>query len=143
MGKENLKNTAVTIKSYRYCRILIAVFFFAFALRPLPYFQAQKKPAFCRRLPSPRYIWTFPLCTPFPILYQSQASLLYKEDMFIPDVSCFAKAKGAVDVFGALTSGKVPLGFCRPQALEEVGPAIMIVSPFFKKTFDLVESAVL
>ena len=33
-------------------------------------------PAFCRRLPSPRYIWTFPLCTPFPILYQSQASLL-------------------------------------------------------------------
>ena len=84
MGKENLKNTAVTIKSYRYCRILIAVFFFAFALRPLPYFQAQKKPAFCRRLPSPRYIWTFPLCTPFPILYQSQASLLSKKPDFNP-----------------------------------------------------------
>lgn len=33
-------------------------------------------PAFCRRLPSPRYIWTFPLCTPFSILYQFQASLL-------------------------------------------------------------------
>lgn len=63
--------------------------------------------------------------------------------MLISDVGCFAKAEGAVDVFGALTSGKVPLGFCRPQALEEVSPAIMIVGPFFKKTFDLVESAAL
>lgn len=69
--------------------------------------------------------------------------MLDKEDMLISDVGCFAKAKGAVDVFGALTSGKVPLGFCRPQALEEVGPAIMIVGPFFKKTFDLVESPAL
>lgn len=29
-------------KSYRYCRILIAILFFSFALRSLPYFQAQK-----------------------------------------------------------------------------------------------------
>lgn len=63
-------------KSYRYCRILIAILFFSFALRSLPYFQAQKKPAICRRLPRPRYIWAFQLCTPFNILYQSQSSLL-------------------------------------------------------------------
>lgn len=75
-GERKSKKTAVTIKSYRYCRILIAILFFSFALRSLHYFQAQKKPAICRRLPRPRYIWTFLLCTPFPILYQSQASLL-------------------------------------------------------------------
>lgn len=40
-------------------------------------------PAFCRRLPSPRYIWTFPLCTPFSILYQFQASLLQKGGVHI------------------------------------------------------------
>ena len=36
----------------------------------------HKITAFCRNTLKPRYIWTFSLCTPFPILYQSQASLL-------------------------------------------------------------------
>ena len=61
--------------------------------------------------------------------------------MLILNIGCFSKAEGAVDVFGALASGQVPLSIGRTQALEDVGPAIMIVSPCFEKAFDLVEAA--
>ena len=61
--------------------------------------------------------------------------------MLILNIGSFPKAEGAVDVFGALASGKMPLGIGRTQALEDVGPAIMIVSPCFEKAFDLVEAA--
>ena len=61
--------------------------------------------------------------------------------MLILDIGCFPKAEGAVDVFGTLTSGKMPLSIGGTQTLEDVGPAIMIVSPCFEKAFDLVEAA--
>ena len=53
--------------------------------------------------------------------------------MLASDISCFAESESAMDVFRPLASGQVPLGFCRTQPLEDVGPAIMIVGPFFKK----------
>lgn len=69
--KYGINDKKLSLMPYSYCRLFLRL-----CLKATPLFPGTKKPAFCRRLPSPRYIWTFPLCTPFPILYQSQASLL-------------------------------------------------------------------
>lgn len=69
-------------------------------------------PAFCRRLPSPRYIWTFPLCTPFPILYQSQASLLKIErvKIFVYAITGFFCALAGAVLTSRLNSAQPTAG---------------------------------